>query len=140
MDRPLDEFDTRNYHWQDIPAELVGADYVMTYCEDKQPYYDPKAYEVSYSVTLGKDAALYIFVDERYAPFEWLTDGSAGAVFVDTGLDILLNEVGGREVLQPFDVYGAEVAAGTYVLGASCDGEGSRAFYSIAAVKRKPSK
>jgi hypothetical protein len=46
----------------------------------------------------------------------WLTDGSSGAVFVDTGLDIVLNEVGGRDVLQPFDVYGAEVPAGTYIL------------------------
>jgi len=134
MDRPLDPGDTRNYHWEGIPAELVGADYVMTYNEDKQPWYD-NAYDVSYSVTLGQAAKLYIFVDERYAPFAWLTDGSAGAVFADTGLDIMLNEVGGREVLQPYDVYGAEVSAGTYILGPSCDGSGNRSFYSIAATK-----
>jgi len=135
MDRPMDQDDTRNYHWESIPAELVGADYVMTYNEDKQPAYDPKVYNVSYSVTLGRAAKLYIFVDDRYAPFAWLTDGSAIAVFADTGLDIMLNEVGGREVLQPYDVYGAEVSAGTYILGPSCDGSGNRSFYSIAASK-----
>lgn len=142
MDRPISEDDTRNYHWESIPTELVGADYVMTYCEDKQPVYDPEAYNVSYSVTLGKAARLYIFIDRRYVdahgdpPFAWLTDGSSGAVFEDTGLDIILNEVGGREVLQPFDIYGAEVRAGTYILGPSCDGNGGRGFYSIAAAKK----
>jgi hypothetical protein len=84
---------------------------------------------------------VYIFVDRRYVdahgdpPFAWLTDGSSGAVFEDTGLDIEFNEVGGRDILQPFDVYGAKVPAGTYILGPSCDGIGSRNFYSIAAAK-----
>ena len=142
MDRPMDPDDTRNYHWEDIPAELVGADYVMTYNEDKQGNY-PNPELVSYSVTLGQAAKLYIFIDHRYVdaqgdpPFTWLTDGSSGAVFVDTGLDIMLNEVGGREVLQPFDIYAAEVPAGTYTLGSTYLGDSSRNFYSIAAVGSK---
>ena len=135
MDRPIDEYDTRNYHWEGIPAELVGADYVMTYNEDSKTKYDPEVYNVSYAVTLGKAAKLYIFVDDRYAPFSWLTDGSAGAVFEDTGLDITLNELGGSGVLQPFNVYGVKVPAGTYILGPSCDGNSSRNFYSIAVAK-----
>jgi hypothetical protein len=135
MDRPIDNDDTRNYHWENIPSELVGADYVMTYNEDKRPVYNPKVYNVSYAVTLGQAANLYILVDDRYAPFTWLTDGSSGAVFEDTGLDIMLNEVGGRDVLQHFDVYGTKVPAGTYTLGPSCDGKGSRNFYSIVADK-----
>ncbi|MGD8500457.1 MAG: hypothetical protein PVJ86_07400 [Phycisphaerales bacterium] len=134
MDRPLDEFDTRNYHWENIPSELAGADYVMTYNEDCKPAY-PYAYLVSYSVTLGRAAKLYIFVDQRYSAFAWLTDGTSGAVFEDTGLDIDLNEVGGTGLLRPFYVYGAEVPAGTYILGPSCDTFGSRNFYSIAAAK-----
>jgi hypothetical protein len=142
MDRPLNPDDTRNYHWEGIPAELVGADYVKTYNEDKQGSY-PNPELVSYSVTLGSAARLYIFIDHRYVeeqgdpPFTWLTDGSSGAVFVDTGLDIMLNEVGGREVLQPFDVYAAEVPAGTYTLGSTYRGNPSRNFYSIAAVGPK---
>jgi len=135
MDRPMDKDDTRNYHWQDIPAELVGADYVMTYNEDKRPKY-PDAYDVSYAVTVDQDATLYVFVDQRYAPFPWLADGSSGAVFTDTGLEILLNELGSANVLRPFDVYEGKVPAGTYILGASCDGSSSRNFYSIAATKR----
>ncbi len=137
MDRPLDEYDTRNYHWEAIPAELVGADYVMTYAEDKKE----KASNVSYAVTLGQEAMLCIFIDRRYVdahgdpPFTWLTDGSSGAVFLDTGLDIVLNELGGTNILRPFDVYGAEVPAGTYILGPSWDGSGSRSFYGIAAAK-----
>jgi len=132
MDRPKDEDDTRNYHWQDIPTELLGADYVMTYNEDKRPKY-PDAYDVSYAVTVDQDAILYVFVDQRYAPFPWLADDSSGAVFADTDLDIMLNELGGANVLRPFDVYGAEVSAGTYILGPSCDEFGGRNFYSIAA-------
>lgn len=49
MDRPLDPDDTRNYHWEGIPTELVGADYVKTYNEDKQGSY-PNPKLVSYSV------------------------------------------------------------------------------------------
>ena len=135
MDRPLDEFDSRNYHWESIPAELVRADYVLTYNEDKNPKYD-YAYNVSYSVTLSEAANLYIFVDQNYVPFAWLTDGSSGAVFTDTGLEIILNELGGSNELRPFDVYKAEVVTGkTYILGASCDGSGERNFYGIAATK-----
>jgi hypothetical protein len=134
MDRPISAGDTRNYHWENIPAELVGADYVETYNEDCKPAY-PDCSDVSYSVTLSKAAQLFIFVDQRYAPFAWLTDDSAGAVFDDTGLDIMLNELGGEGVLRPFDVYGAEVPAGTYILGPSCDGSPDKNFYSIAVAK-----
>ena len=135
MDRPKNDDSTADYHWESIPAELVGADYVVTYNGDKREL------NVSYAVTLGEEAKLYIFIDRRYVdahgdpPFTWLTDGSSGAVFLDTGLDIVLKELGGTGILRPFDVYGAEVPAGTYILGPSWDGSGSRCFYSIAAAK-----
>jgi hypothetical protein len=135
------------YHWEDIPDELLGADYVKTFNDDKMPWdsYNVKwwpnsPYEVLYSVTLNRAATLYIFIDRRYIDeqgvpsFVWLTDGSSGAVFKDTGLNILLHEEGGLGVLRPFDVYGARVPAGTYVLGATCDGDFSRNFYTVAAV------
>lgn len=81
------------YHWDKIPAELVGADYVKTYNKDK------KAKDVIYSVTVDQKAMLYIFIDYRYVekhgnpPFSWLTNGSCGAVFTDTELRILLHEI-----------------------------------------------
>lgn len=130
MDRPL-------YHWESIPSELAGADYVMTFNDDKKE----EASNVSYAVTLGHKANLYIFIDRRYVdahgdpPFTWLTDSSSGAVFLDTGLDIVLNELDGTSILRPFDIYGAEVPAGTYILGPSWDGSTSRSFYGIAAAK-----
>jgi hypothetical protein len=135
------------YHWEDVPDELLGADYAKTFNDDKMPWdsYNVKwwphnPYEVLYSVTLNQPAMLCIFVDRRYideqgiASFVWLTDGSTGAVFKDTGLNVLLHEEGGLGVLRPFDIYGAQVTAGTYVLGATCDGDFSRNFYAIAAV------
>lgn len=149
VDRPLYAGDMRNYHWQGIPEELLGADYAKTYNDDKMPwdsYHDRPwsndPYEISYSVTLEQDAMLYIFVDRRYVdshgdpPFVWLTDGSSGTVFADTGLEILLDEVGGSNVLQPFNIYGAKVSAGTYVLGPACDGYSDRNFYAVAAVPK----
>ncbi len=133
------------YHWQDVPDDLLGADYVKTYNDDKMPWdssngewWDNDPYEVAYVVTLGQAANLYIFIDRRYVetngetPFFWLTDSSR-AFFTDTGLDIMLHEEGGLGVLRPFDVYGVQVPAGTYILGATCDGSFSRNFYGIAA-------
>ena len=147
VDRPLYEGDARNYHWQDIPDELLGADYVKTYNDDGMPWdsYDDRPwpndpYELLYSVTLRQAARLYLFIDRRYvfahgdSPFSWLTDGSCGAVFADTGLDITLDELGGRNVLQPFHIYGATVPAGTYTVGPTCDGDANRNFCAIAAV------
>ena len=49
----LDRWDLpsgRRYHWEAIPAELVGADYVKTYNNDKQI----AAQNVSYSVTVSQ--------------------------------------------------------------------------------------
>lgn len=127
------------YHWDKIPSELIGADYVKTYNKDK------KAKDVIYSVTVDQNAMLYIFIDYRYIevhgnpPFSWLTDGSSGAVFSDTGLKIILHEL--KTLPKPssktrlFCVYAAEVSAGYYKLRATYDGSGSRSFYGIAAVK-----
>ena len=127
------------YHWDKIPYELIGADYVKTYNKDK------KAKDVIYSVTVGQKAKLYIFIDGRYVkehgnpPFFWLTDGSSGTVFSDAGQKIILHEI--KTLPKPssktrlFYIYAAEVPAGYYKLKATYDGSGSRSFYGIAAVK-----
>jgi len=127
------------FYWEKIPDELVGADYVKTYNVDKHDA------DVIYAVTVSQEAKLYIFIDSRYVvahgnpPFHWLTDGSSGAFFSDTGLRLLLYE----EKILPkksfntrlFYIYAAEVSAGYYKLGPTDDGSGSRNFYGIAAVK-----
>jgi len=127
------------YHWENLPDELVGADYVKTYNKDK------KAKDVVYAVTVDQAARLYIFIDYRYIkvhgdpPFSWLTDGSCGAIFTNTGLKIILHEAEipspGDEPQRLFCIYAADVPAGYYKLGATYDGSGSRSFYGIAAVK-----
>ena len=127
------------YHWDKIPYELIGADYVKTYNKDK------KAKDVIYSVTVDQKAKLYIFIDYRYVdnhgnpPFSWLTDGSSGAVFTDTGLRCILHEIKTlpkpKDKTRLFYIYAAEVPAGYYKLKATYDGSGSRSFYGIAAVK-----
>ncbi len=127
----------RRYYWEAIPDELVGADYVITFNNDKKG----SAWDVSYSVTVGQATTLYVFVDQRHEedrgdpPFPWLTDGSSGVVFIDTGLDITLNELGGSNRLEHFDVYGAQVPAGTYTLGSVWQSrKPGHNFYAIAAV------
>ena len=129
----------RFYHWENLPDELVGADYVKTYNKDK------KAKDVVYAVTVDQAARLYIFIDYRYIkahgdpPFSWLTDSSCGAFFTNTGLKIILHEAEipspGDEPQRLFCIYAADVPAGYYKLGATYDGSGSRSFYGIAAVK-----
>jgi hypothetical protein len=123
----------RIYTWRNVPEQLVGVDYVMTYNDDKRS----GGLGVSYSVTLATSATLYVLIDDRYVdslgqpPFDWLTDASSGAVFSDTGLragqsDPCINE---------FYVYSADVSAGTYTFGAVYDYDSSnrRSFYGIAA-------
>lgn len=138
----------RTYIWQNVPVELLGADYVKTYCDDKM------ASGVSYAVTLSQDATLYVLIDDRYIagtgwrsfpyeplidpPFPWMLGSSA--VFADTGLR--LSHTGYTVSSNcpyngEFWVYAADVSAGTYTLGKSRDYESyisSRTFYGIAAV------
>ncbi len=147
----MDRLD-RNYAWQQVPAPLLGADYVMTYCDDKT------ALNVSYAVTLSHNATLYVLIDDRYIagtgwrsspyeslfdpPFPWLTDNSAGAVFTDTGLRLSHTgyHSGSNEYYEgKFWVYAADVSAGIYTLGPTRGYEpytSSRTFYGIAAVAK----
>ncbi len=146
----------RNYAWQQVPAPLLGAEYVMTYCDDKKEI----ASNVSYAVTVSGDATLYVLIDDRYIagtgwrsfpyeplfdpPFLWLTNNSAGAVFTDTGLR--LSHTGYHSDSTDyyegkFWVYAADVSAGIYTLGPTCGYEpyiSSRTFYGIAVVAPIP--
>ncbi|GAG93687.1 unnamed protein product [marine sediment metagenome] len=105
----------------------------MTYNNDKRA----GGLGVSYSVTLSSDAALYCLIDDRYInslgdpPFQWLSDGSAGAVFTDTGLRLGQSD----RHINEFWVYVANVSAGTYTFGSTYDYDpsNSRSFYGIAA-------
>lgn len=64
-----------------LPAELRGADYVMTFNRDKW------AGEFNMHVNLIEPATLYLFIDNRTPLPAWLTER-----FQDTGFDIGLDE------------------------------------------------
>lgn len=64
-----------------LPAFLVGGDYVMTYNDDKITT------EIQIAVEVGQPANLYVLIDDRVPPPEWLTRD-----FVDTKWDVGCDE------------------------------------------------
>ena len=60
-----------------LPPFLVGGDYVMTFNDDKV------ATEIEIAVSLSQPASLYVIIDDRVPPPEWLTRD-----FVDTNWDV----------------------------------------------------
>ena len=135
-------FSDRTYPWANTPAELVGAEYVLTFNTDK----NGGTWDVTYEVTLGAAAMLAITVDDRL-PAEWDNDGALtsqqdavdmvtaaigpAGTFQDTGLDLFIREKEDGSTDRPMSVYAAEVPAGTYVFGAMPSGKN---YYTIGAV------
>jgi hypothetical protein len=60
-----------------LPAFLVGGDYVMTFNDDKVTT------EMEIAVSLSQPAALYVIIDDRVPPPDWLKRD-----FVDTHWDV----------------------------------------------------
>lgn len=113
----------REHEWNGIteaglPDFLAGGDYVMTFNEDKTD----TAFEMT--VELTQPANVYILIDNRVPPPEWLARD-----FVDTGVDIGLDEVhlhvnmeaatgSGKSLDQFYSVWKREVEhASSVVLG-----------------------
>jgi hypothetical protein len=66
---------------QGLPPFLLGGDYVMTFNDDKI------VTEIEMSVELSQPATLYVLIDDRVTPPEWLKSG-----FVDTNWDVGADE------------------------------------------------
>lgn len=64
-----------------LPPFLVGGDYVMTFNDDKI------ARDLSIAVTLSQPANVYLLIDDRVPPPDWLKRD-----FVDTGWDVGADE------------------------------------------------
>jgi hypothetical protein len=113
----------REHEWNGIdqeglPSFLVGGDYVMTFNEDKT------VVELELTVELAQPANLYILIDNRVPPPEWLTRD-----FIDTNTDVGLDEVhshvnvetapgAGKSLDQFYSVWKREVhEPGQVVLG-----------------------
>jgi FecR protein len=64
-----------------LPPFLVGGDYVMTFNDDKI------AKDLSIAVTVSQPANVYLLIDDRVPPADWLKRD-----FVDTGWDVGADE------------------------------------------------
>ncbi|EAQ79017.1 FecR domain-containing protein [Blastopirellula marina] len=72
-------YSDRNHEWNGlgesgIPPELIGADYIRTFNDDKNRK------DIQITLTLSRPADVYVLVDQRYLIPDWLS-----ADFVDTG-------------------------------------------------------
>jgi FecR protein len=130
----------RDHQWNGvdsngIPKELINADYVMTFNEDKL------VMNIEVDVWLGVPARLYLFVDDRVPPPDWLTRD-----FKDTELKIGLDEGGvpnpakanavgpGESIDTVSSVWMRDVTtAGKVSLGSLESSEPFTSMYGIAA-------
>jgi hypothetical protein len=72
-----------------LPPFLLGGDYVMTFNDDKI------VNEIEIGVTLGKPANLFVLIDDRVTPPEWLQRD-----FVDTNWDVGSDEGWGDHIID----------------------------------------
>jgi hypothetical protein len=111
----------RQHEWNGIderglPSFLLGGDYVMTFNEDKT------ATELELTIQLARPANLYLLIDNRVPPPEWLTRD-----FVDTNVDVGLDELhshvnletalgAGKSLDQFYSVWKREVHVATNIV------------------------
>lgn len=103
-------FSDRTMHYQIVPAELLGAEYVMTFNSDKG------STTVKYAVTTSMPAMVAVGLDDRFAPNQQaMVDamtaliGPAGT-FADSGLDLGTDE----STPQKLSIFAAQLPAGVY--------------------------
>ncbi len=137
-------FSDRTYGWTATPGSMIGQEHVRTFNTDKAN----NCIMVNYAVTIGEAAVLWITMDDRL-PLNYTTAGgvqvfltqqeavdlvvrswAAAGTFVDTGVDLTIDEGGGR----PMSVYATQspLEPGTYNFG--LNPTGSLNFYTIGAV------
>jgi hypothetical protein len=124
-------FSDRPYPWSNTPAELVGAEYVLTINNDKTT----GETDVTYTVTLGRAATVFLTCDDRFADQQATVDHVVAAFakpgqFKDTGLTLYIQENATTD--RPVSVFAADLAAGTYVFGSQ---EGNN-FYVIGVLPK----
>jgi hypothetical protein len=113
----------RTHEYSEIPAYLLGADYVMTSNNDRTV----ANYELD--VTLDEDAWMFLFIDNRVdltTKMLWLSPMG----FVDTGHDIGIDEGGEGTIDRYSSVFKRWVPAGTITLKEQ--NAGSLNMYGVA--------
>ncbi|HEX41641.1 MAG TPA: hypothetical protein ENN81_06215, partial [Phycisphaerales bacterium] len=136
---PLDEsalvYVDRTHRYRNIPAEVLGLEYVMTANDDKANA------EYELDVTLSQACKLYLLIDNRVG------DGNAGDPptlgagvmdwvltmgFTSTGLQIAVDEGGDGTIDNYAHVYARNANAGTITLYEQNNGA-NRNHYAVAA-------
>jgi len=142
--------DRAKHEYNQIPVALVDAEYIKVANSDKGRQF----YELD--VTLSQDATLYLLLDNRlghgyvslgeygWGLDPWLSSAGMswiiGAGFVDTGIDIAIDENGTSFDYRWSSVYAKDVSAGTITLLQQYDdvpaagGAGRRNMYGVAVV------
>jgi len=120
-------FVDRTHQYNDIPASLLGAEYIMLANDNK----NQGTYELD--VTVSKNCTICVFVDNRMGGaaggkggtpnitgMAWLTTRG----FVDTAEDIGIDESGDGDIDQYSSIYGLAVKPGTITIGGNTQGHG----------------
>ena len=121
-------FSDRTYAYSDVPAELIGADYVMTFNSDKG------STTVTYTLTTSIGAILAVGLDDRFAPDQQTMIDAITALiapagtFADSGLDLVTDEGTPRAL----SLFAAELPAGTYTFNGT--NNNSNNFLVLGAV------
>jgi hypothetical protein len=129
-------FVDRGYVYQNVPAILVGLEYVEMAMGDKT------VANVEIDVTLAVPATLYLFIDPRVGDGSNADPPTLGPTVMkwvlDMGfkrLDIQIGMSDGQA--NYFNVYALDVPAGKITLKEQNDGSG-RNMYTVAAASRGP--
>lgn len=124
--------DRDNFTLQSTPVDLVGADYVQTFNNDK------KSTTVTYDVTTSRGAIVAVGLDDRFAPnqqamIDAITAliGPAGT-FQDTGYDLTTTE----STPQKLSLFAAPLPAGTYRFNGTNNGDNN--FMVLGAMIPEP--
>jgi hypothetical protein len=120
-------YSDRTYVWSNTPAALAGAEYVLTYMDDK----NAGAGNVTYTVTLSQAATVFLACDDRFLPNQQATVDAIVAKFAkpgqfkNTGLKLVTNAT-------PLTVFTADLPAGTYVFGP----QQGNSIYTIGVLRK----
>ena len=114
----------RDYRWTNVPETLRGADYVMTFNDDKRQS------DLHVTVNVVRPARLFVFIDDRNPPPGWLSDSG----FVDTDWKIHLHETTPKMPQHPFSVWEKRLTdPATVTLGSNA----AKGMYAVAAIADK---
>ncbi len=122
-------FSDRAYPWSLTPAEMVGAEYVLTFNTDRTA----GEKDVTYTVTFSKAVTIYLTCDDRITDQQAAVDLVVAAFakpgqFKKTGLKLYIHESATTD--RPMSLFAADFPAGTYVFGSQVS---SGNFYTILA-------